>query len=105
MTKRTEKAADGVEPDVTTSSEVPQDPEGTPKPGIEKSPAVAGAEQVQAMVDKDHEQGFRGVSADPTPDLHYTVAGVTAGLPTPETDDDHAEWVRQEQRKAQKGQL
>lgn len=85
--------------------EVTEDPEGSPKPGLETSPAVAGAETVQARVDQEHEQGFRGVKADPTPDEHYTVAGVTAGLPTPETDDDHAEWVRQEQRKAQKGQL
>lgn len=49
------------------------------------------AEQVQAAVDKETEQGFAGVEVDPTPNENYTVAGVTAGLPTPETDPDAAE--------------
>ena len=40
---------------------------------------------VKAAVDKDTEQGFRGANTDPTPNENYTVAGVTAGLPTPET--------------------
>jgi hypothetical protein len=48
----------------------------------------AGAEQVQETMDAEQEQGFRGVKTDPTPDEHYTVAGVTAGKPTPETDPD-----------------
>lgn len=95
MTKKTEGKTD----------EVPQDPEGTPKPGLERSLEVAGAEQVQAAVDKEHEQGFCGVKADPTDDVAYTIKGVTEGYPTPETDEDHAEWVRQEQRKAQKGTI
>jgi hypothetical protein len=31
------------------------------------------------------DKGYYGVEADPTPDHHYTVAGVLAGKPTPET--------------------
>jgi hypothetical protein len=53
-----------------------------------------GAAEVQARVDKELEQGFRGVEADPTPNENYTVAGVTSGAPTPETDEAHAEEVR-----------
>lgn len=30
--------------------------------------------------------GHLGYSPDPTPNEHYTVAGVLAGKPTPETD-------------------
>ncbi|HEY8819240.1 MAG TPA: hypothetical protein VIM25_10535 [Candidatus Limnocylindrales bacterium] len=45
-----------------------------------------GQDEAQATVDKEEEQGFRGVKVDPTPDSHYSVAGVLAGKPTPETD-------------------
>lgn len=48
--------------------------------------AEATNEQVQAQVDEETEQGFRGQKADPTPNEHYTVDGVTSGRPTPETD-------------------
>jgi hypothetical protein len=40
---------------------------------------------------KVQEQGFIGVAADPTPNENYTVAGVTSGKPTPETDAEAAE--------------
>lgn len=56
-------------------------------------PAPPDAE-VQKRVDKETEQGFRGIETDPTPNENYTVQGVTAGKPTPETDPDHAEDVR-----------
>jgi hypothetical protein len=52
------------------------------------------AEQVQAATDKETEQGFRGIEVDPTPNENYTVAGVTSGKPTPETDDAAAEEAR-----------
>jgi hypothetical protein len=35
-----------------------------------------------------HEQGFLGKVPDPTPNEHYTVGGVLAGKPTPETDEE-----------------
>lgn len=44
-----------------------------------------GEAQVQETVDAENAAGFRGTAADPTPNEHYTVAGVTKGLPTPET--------------------
>jgi hypothetical protein len=53
----------------------------------------AGKAQVQAQVDKETEQGFIGVEVDPTPNSAYTVAGVTSGEPTPETDPDQARKV------------
>jgi hypothetical protein len=34
----------------------------------------------------DEDKGFRGVQVDETPNENYTVKGVTAGKPTPETD-------------------
>lgn len=45
---------------------------------------------VQTVVDEETEQGYRGTPVDPTPNEHYTVAGVVAGLPTPESDPDLA---------------
>lgn len=56
---------------------------------------VAG--QVQETVDQETEQGFRGIEVDPTPNENYTVAGVTSGAPTPETDDEQARKARDAQ--------
>lgn len=53
--------------------------------------AEAGNDAVQEAVDKETEQGFRGgEQVDPTPNENYTVAGVTSGAPTPETDHEQA---------------
>ena len=52
------------------------------------------ADQVQAAMDVETEQGFRGVEVDPTPNENYTLAGQNAGKPTPETDDETAEAAR-----------
>jgi hypothetical protein len=52
---------------------------------VERKKDEASAE-VQKQVDKENEQGFRGVEVDPTPNENYTVQGVIAGKPTPETD-------------------
>lgn len=46
----------------------------------------AGQAEVQQIVDQQNEQGVVGVKVDPTPDAAYTVSGVIAGTPTPETD-------------------
>ena len=43
---------------------------------------------VQETMDAEQEQGFRGTKVDPTPNEAYTVAGVTSGQPTPETDPE-----------------
>ena len=49
--------------------------------------------RVQDAVDEEVEQGFRGTEVDTTPNENYTLAGVTAGKPTPETDEDAAKAV------------
>jgi hypothetical protein len=64
---------------------VDKDPEGV---------AAAGNEQVQEKVDDETERGYRGTTPDPTPNENYTVAGVTAGKPTPETDEKLAAEAR-----------
>lgn len=50
-------------------------------------------DQVQTVVDEETEKGYRGTEVDPTPNENYTVAGVTSGAPTPETDPDLAAQV------------
>jgi hypothetical protein len=50
--------------------------------------AEKGAQQVQQAVDRETEQGFRGVKVDQTDDHAYTVAGVVAGEPVPEAAAD-----------------
>lgn len=57
----------------------------------------AGDHAVQAQVDKEEEQGFRGVEVDPTPNENYTVSGVTSSKPVPETDEAAAEDARKAQ--------
>lgn len=52
--------------------------------------AIAG--RVQDAVEQ--ERGFRGAEVDPTPNENYTVRGVSAGKPTPETDEKAAESAR-----------
>lgn len=52
--------------------------------------APAGADEIQKAVDDATDRGYLGVGVDPTPNEHYTVAGVTAGKPTPETDSQAA---------------
>jgi hypothetical protein len=62
-----------------------------------KSAPKDGAQQeVQKVFDEAEDKGYLGVPVDPTPKEHYTVAGVVAGKPTPETDPDHAREVRQQ---------
>jgi hypothetical protein len=55
----------------------------------------SGAAEVQAKVDAENEQGFRGTRVDPTPLENYTLAGVTSGKPTPETDEKAAAAARE----------
>jgi hypothetical protein len=39
-----------------------------------------------SVLEQSTEQGYFGAVPDPTPNENYTVAGVTSGAPTPETD-------------------
>jgi hypothetical protein len=66
----------------TSPGTTPATSGGTPSTGDH------GEDEVQETVDQEEEQGYRGTKADPTPDENYSVAGVLAGKPTPETDAD-----------------
>lgn len=79
---------------MTTRKDHPENaPEGiAAKAAAEEADAKVAA-QVQEQVDIETDQGFRGVEVDPTPNENYTVAGVTAGKPTPETDPKAAQAV------------
>jgi hypothetical protein len=55
----------------------------------------SGASEVQAKVDAENAQGFRGKRVDPTPLENYTLEGVTSGKPTPETDEKAADAARE----------
>lgn len=66
------------------------------KAAAEKTDAKV-TDQVQEVVDQETEQGFRGIEVDPTPNENYSVAGVTSGAPTPETDDEQARKARDAQ--------
>lgn len=58
------------------------------------SSAKASQLTIEDRVNQELSQGFRGIEVDPTPNENYTVAGVTSGAPTPETNADHAADVR-----------
>jgi hypothetical protein len=60
------------------------------------APKDAAQAEVQKAVDAAEDKGYIGVAVDPTPKSNYTVAGVVAGEPTPETDPEHARKVRHE---------
>lgn len=75
-------------------------PESSPEGQQSKADAVTADQStadVQKRADEDTARGFRGVEVDPTPNENYSVAGVTSGAPTPETDDDAAEAARKAQ--------
>lgn len=48
------------------------------------------------QIDLEQSQGFRGTEVDSTPNENYTVAGVTSGKPTPETDAGSAQAARED---------
>lgn len=50
----------------------------------------AGQEEVQQKFDEINEKGYRGEAVDKTPNENYTVAGVTSGAPTPETEPGYS---------------
>jgi len=64
---------------VTTASKKTQSSE------TDASPAVI-VDEVQARFDEAAEKGYFGHAPDATPNANYTLAGVTSGKPTPETE-------------------
>lgn len=73
-------------------------PENSPE-GKQAKVDAAAADQstqyAQQVADEGAEKGYRGIETDPTPNENYTIAGVTSGAPTPETDKSHAKAVRE----------
>ncbi|GGM04772.1 hypothetical protein GCM10010099_21120 [Streptomyces cinereus] len=59
------------------------------------APKDEAQQEVQKVFDEATDKGYLGVPVDPTDKHAYTVAGVVAGEPTPETDAEHARKVRQ----------
>lgn len=49
---------------------------------------AAAQKKATDAVAAEEKNGFRGVQVDKTPNENYTVAGVVAGKPTPETKAD-----------------
>lgn len=82
------------------ASSIKDHPESSPEGQQAKAGAVKADRQVSAgpqeMIDRETEQGFRGVEVDTTPNENYTLQGVTSGKPTPETDPQQAEQVRKD---------
>lgn len=60
----------------------------------DKNAATLAKGDVQKQADEIAEKGYVGTLVDPTPNENYTVAGVTSGKPTPETDEAQAEKAR-----------
>jgi hypothetical protein len=56
------------------------------KKNDENSTDDLGASEVQAKFDEANEKGYFGTTPDETPNENYTLAGVTSGKPTPETE-------------------
>lgn len=64
------------------------------KRGLETDNDALGGDEVQAKFDEAEDKGHFGEAPDPTPNEHYTVAGVTSGKPTPENDAELATKAR-----------
>lgn len=45
----------------------------------------SGEAEVQSTFDEANEKGYFGTTPDPTPNENYTLQGVVAGKPTPES--------------------
>lgn len=67
---------------------MPTKSEQTPPESEPNKPAAAAPRD---PVLEASEKGYYGPNTDTTPDEHYTVAGVTAGKPTPETVEPGSE--------------
>lgn len=63
---------------------------------VKETPSTGIQATIQEKFDQEQKQGFRGTEVDSTPNENYTVAGVTQGAPTPETDAATAAKVREE---------
>jgi hypothetical protein len=62
----------------------------TPIPASGKPAGDIGEGEMQEKFDEAAEKGYFGEKVDPTPNEAYTVEGVVAEQPTPETDPELA---------------
>ena len=69
---------------MSDQKKTPQTSVGPDKP--EKAVGDSGAAEIQARFDKANAKGYFGETPDETPNENYTLAGVTSGKPTPETE-------------------
>lgn len=69
---------------MSDQKKTPQTSAGASKP--EKADGDSGAAEIQARFDKANAKGYFGETPDATPNENYTLAGVTSGKPTPETE-------------------
>jgi hypothetical protein len=60
-----------------------------------KADLTVDTSSVDKAVNEAAEQGYYGTATDPTPRENYSVAGVTSGAPTPETDEKAAADARE----------
>jgi hypothetical protein len=61
----------------------------------DKQQQDAASTAVQDHIAKEQAQGYRGVEVDQTPNEAYTVAGVLKDMPTPETQRQSPDQVRE----------
>jgi hypothetical protein len=85
-TRKDKDEASAAEPQVVLEQAGPAVPVWNDGVGQEDEKVNPAQDELQERVDEAEAKGYYGVEADPTPDEHYTVQGVTAGKPTPETD-------------------
>lgn len=81
---------------MATRKTAADDPTRNPK----KLPLDPVGQVVQQAMNEATEKGFLGDEVDPTPNSAYTLTGVLAGEPTPETDKDAAKAAREASNRA-----
>jgi hypothetical protein len=77
----------GQKVDGLLSTNPPRGVDEPPSDQIADEPGAAALQgHVQETINRENEQGWRGArQGKPVPNSHYTLAGVNAGKPTPET--------------------
>jgi len=74
------------QPQEQSGPQAPEQPQSEQPQESEQSDLDASLADVQAKFDEANDKGHFHERVDPTPLENYSVAGVLAGAPTPETD-------------------
>lgn len=64
---------------------------------VTQADVKADREDVARQIGAENDRGYVGTVVDPTPNENYTLRGVGAGKPTPETDPAQAKKAAQAQ--------